>query len=238
MTLQTLAWSHGEIKQIFDNIFFVSGINKTVHDGVELQHSRNMIIVREEGELSLINSVRLTDRGLKALEKLGRVTKVIRIGAFHGRDDAFYINKYQASLWALPGMQDQHGCPIDVEFMEQGQQPFANCSLLIFATARFPEAVIHIKRHDGILLSCDSIKNWQSPDEYFSEQTAIAYQEQGFFGKATIAKIWQQAMAVKASDFERLKTLSFRHLLSAHGEPLLETAYPDVLNTIKQEYAV
>ena len=61
MTLQTTAWPHGEIKQIFDDIFFVSGINKTVHDGVELQHSRNMIIVREEGKLSLINSVRLTD---------------------------------------------------------------------------------------------------------------------------------------------------------------------------------
>ena len=38
MTLQTPAWPHGEIKQIFDDIFFVSGINKTVHDGVELQH--------------------------------------------------------------------------------------------------------------------------------------------------------------------------------------------------------
>ncbi len=238
MTLQTPAWPHGEIRQIFDDIFFVSGTNKTVHDGVQLQHSRNMIIVREEGKLSLINSVRLTDTGLIALEKLGQVDKVIRIGAFHGRDDAFYVHKYQAALWALPGMHDQHGCHIDVEFTAQGQQPFANCSLLIFATATFPEAVIHIKQHDGILLSCDSIKNWLGTDEYFSEQTAAAYQEQGFFGKATISKIWQQAMAVKATDFERLKELSFRHLLSAHGEPLLDTAYQDVLDTIKQEYGV
>lgn len=75
------------------------------------------------------------------------------------------------------------------------------------------------------MLSCDSIKNWLAPDEYFSKQTAAAYQEQGFFGKATISKIWQQAMAVKATDFEKLKELSFRHLLSAHGEPLLDTAY-------------
>ncbi|MEA0970518.1 hypothetical protein Megvenef_00484 [Candidatus Megaera venefica] len=238
MTLQTPAWPHGEIKQIFDDIFFVSGINKTVHDGVELQHSRNMIIVREEGKLSLINSVRLTDIGLIALEKLGQVDKVISIGAFHGRDDAFYVNKYQAALWALPGMQNQHGCRIDVVFTAQGQQPFANCSLLIYATANFPEAVIYIKQHDGILLSCDSIKNWLSADEYFSEQTAATYKEQVFFGKATISKIWQQAMAVKASDFERLKQLSFRHLLSAHGEPLLNTAYQDVLDTIKQEYGV
>ena len=197
-----------------------------------------MIIVREEGKLSLINSVRLTDIGLIALEKLGQVDKVISIGAFHGRDDAFYVNKYQAALWALPGMHDQHGCDIDVEFTEHGQQPFSNSSLLTFATAKFPEALIYIKQHDGILLSCDSIKNWLSPDEYFSEQSAAAYREQGFFGKATISKIWQQAMAVNATDFERVKQLSFRHLLSAHGEPLLETAYQDVLDTIKQEYGV
>ena len=62
-----------------------------MHDGIELQHSRNMIIVREEGKLSLINSVRLTDAGLRRLEKLGQIDKVIRIGAFHGRDDAFYL---------------------------------------------------------------------------------------------------------------------------------------------------
>ena len=156
MIPQTPAWPHGEIRQIFDDIFFVSGTNKTTHDGTELQHSRNMIIVREEDKLSLINSIHLTDTGLIALEKLGQVDKVIRIGAFHGRDDAFYVNKYQAALWALPGMHDQHGCDIDVEFTEQGQQPFANCSLLTFATAKFPEALIHIKQHDGILLSCDS----------------------------------------------------------------------------------
>ena len=238
MTIEIPAWPHGEIKQIFDDIFFVSGTNKTMHEGVELHHSRNMVIVREEGKLSLINSVRLTNMGLEALEKLGRVHKVIRIGAFHGRDDAFYVNKYQASLWALPGMHDQHKCHIDIEFTAQGQQPFANCSLLPFSTAKFPEAVIHINRHGGILLSCDSIKNWIGPDEYFSEQTAAAYQEQGFFGKAAISKIWQQAMAVKASDFEKLKKLPFRHLLSAHGEPLLDTAYQDVAETIKQEYGV
>ena len=197
-----------------------------------------MIIVREEGKLSLINSIRLTNTELIALEKLGKVDKVIRIGSFHGRDDAFYVNKYQAALWALPGMQDQHGCRIDVEFTAQGQQPFANCSLLTFATAKFPEAVIHINQHDGILVSCDSIKNWLDADEYFSKQTAALYQEQGFFGKATISKIWQQAMAVNATDFERLKELSFRHLLSAHGAPLMDTAYQDVLNKIKQEYGV
>ena len=235
---QSPAWPHSEIKQIFENIFFVTGTNKTVHEGVELQHSRNMIIVREEGRLSLINSVRLTEQGLKVLEELGQIDKVIRIGAFHGRDDAFYVEKYKAALWALPGMQDENDCPVDVEFTEQGVQPFSDSSLVTFTTARFPEAIIHINQHEGILLSCDSIKNWVQSDDFFSQQTAEIYQEQGFFGQATISKIWQQAVGVSAVDFERLAKLSFKHLLSAHGEPLLGTADQDILKTIKQEYGV
>ena len=238
MTNHTPAWPHGKIKQIFDNIFFVTGTNKTTHERCELQHSRNMVIVREKGKLALINSIRLTDSGLTALEKLGPVEKVIRIGAFHGRDDGFYVKKYQANLWTLPRMEDQHNCHVDVELTEQGKQPFENCSLFTFSTAKFPEAIIHINQHGGILISCDSIKNWIAPDQFFNKQTADLYQKQGFFGKATISKVWQNSMTVKASDFERLKKLSFKHLLSAHGEPLLGTAYQDVASTIKHEYGI
>jgi len=38
MALEIPAWAHGEIRQIFDDIFFVSGTNNTTNDGVELQH--------------------------------------------------------------------------------------------------------------------------------------------------------------------------------------------------------
>lgn len=82
-------WPHSDIQEIFPNIFFVTGTNKTRYNGVELQHNRNMIIVRKKNKLSLINTVRLNDNGLASLDALGKVENVIRIGAFHGRDDAF-----------------------------------------------------------------------------------------------------------------------------------------------------
>lgn len=47
------AWPHSTIKEIFPNVFFVMGTNKTTHNGVELQHSRNMVIVRNANKLSL-----------------------------------------------------------------------------------------------------------------------------------------------------------------------------------------
>ncbi len=121
------AWPHTAIKEIFPDIFFVMGMNKTNYDGTDLQHSRNMVIVRDNNQLSLINTVRLNDSGLAALDALGKVENIIRIGAFHGRDDAFYLDRYQAKLWAIKGM-DTNNHVIDVELTSDGLMPFQKCS--------------------------------------------------------------------------------------------------------------
>src|SRR5689334_4704904 len=84
------AWPHGTIQVAFPDIFFVIGTNKTRHDGVEIQTSRTMVVVREDGALTLLNTVRLSEEGLRDLEALGEVRHLIRLGAFHGRDDPFY----------------------------------------------------------------------------------------------------------------------------------------------------
>lgn len=229
----TPAWPHSEIKEIFPDIFFVTGTNKTVHDGVNLQHSRNMIIIRNQDELSLINTVRLTEQGLLSLDQLGKVKHILRIGAFHGRDDAFYLDQYHASLWALKGMQDEHGHSTHFELTTQTKLPF-NASVFIFETSKFPEAILHINHEGGIIITCDSIKNWLGPDEYFNEESAKLYQDNASFGPASISKVWQQACQVDISDFNRLLQLPFRHLLSAHGQPLLHHAHEQVTNTINK----
>jgi hypothetical protein len=229
------AWPHGEIKEIFPNIFFVTGTNITHHDNVELQHSRNMIILRDHGKLSLINTVRLDDKGLAALDLLGEVKNVIRIGAFHGRDDGFYLDRYHATLWALKNMEHADHRATDIQLVPNGKMPISDCSIFIFETSTYPEGILYIAQQGGILITCDSIKNWLAPDQFFSAETAKMYQEQDFFGIATISSIWKQACNVNASDFARLKTLNFRHLISAHGEPLLNNAYEAVAKTIKTD---
>jgi hypothetical protein len=55
------------------------------------------------------------------------------------------------------------------------------------------------------------------------------------FRPATISEVWKQACQVQASDLKRLKALSFRHLLSAHGAPLND-AYAQISETIKKEF--
>ena len=62
MMQYTPAWPHGPLEEVFPNIFFVMGTNKTHHDGVDFQASRNMIAVRNGHDLTLINTVRLTEQ--------------------------------------------------------------------------------------------------------------------------------------------------------------------------------
>lgn len=106
----TPVWPHGTIQEVFPDVFFVTGANKINHEGVHIQTSRNMVIFRNGNQLTLINTVRLNEKELKHLDSLGKVTHIIRIGAFHGRDDAFYRNQYPAStLWTLNEMTMRMG---------------------------------------------------------------------------------------------------------------------------------
>ncbi len=110
----TPAWLHGDIREVLPDVFFVTGTNKIHHEGVDIQTSRNMVILRNGSELTLVNTVRLNEEGLKKLESLGSVTHIVRIGAFHGRDDAFYRKHYpMAQLWGLKGMTYESGLKPD-----------------------------------------------------------------------------------------------------------------------------
>lgn len=238
MTNYSPAWPHGDLKEIFPNIFFIMGTNITTHEGIELQHSCNMVVVKEGNELTLINTVRLDDKSLAELDNLGQVINVVKIGTFHGRHDAFYVDKYKAKLWALKGVQHDHKKTTDIELIPNGKMPFQDCSLFVFETSIYPEAILHVNREGGILITCDSVKNWTTIDEFFNEQTGKLYTNLGFLGSATISKIWQQACKVQAQDFARLKLLTFKHLLSAHGEPLLNDAHEKLSSTIKQEFGI
>lgn len=230
----TPVWPHGEIREIFKDVFFVTGTNKIHHEGVEIQTSRNMVIIRSGSELTLINTVRLNDEGLRKLDLLGSVAHIIRIGAFHGRDDAFYRNQYPNSLlWTLKGMTYENGLKSDRDLIPGGIMPFPDCSLFVFETSQLPEGILHIKREGGILISCDSIQNITSMDDFYSPETAQSFRSQGLVKPANITPIWLGATHTKAADFYRLlKTMHFKHLLAAHGEPLINTAFQQIAETV------
>ena len=96
------AMPHGPITEVFPDVFFVTGTMRGEFFGTMWQFSRNMTIVRDGRDLTLVNSVRLSPDGLAQLDKLGTVKNVVRLGDMHGLDDAFYVDRYRATFWALP----------------------------------------------------------------------------------------------------------------------------------------
>lgn len=232
--------AHGRIEQVFPNIFYVAGTNQTSYQGTELIHSRNMIIVRQGAELILINTMRLNDAELKKLDSLGQVKHVMRIGSFHGRDDLFYLEKYQANYWILKGMDHRQYSAV-YEINAETKLPLEG-KLFQFETSIHPEAVLHIPHHQGVLITCDSLKNWDVNDDFFSPQTKQLYQDLGFLGPAVISSIWLEACQVQPKEFENLLKLEFKHLISAHGKPLLNNADKYVRNSVanlgSRQYAV
>lgn len=231
------ALAHGSISEVFDNVFFVSGAMETVLMELDWQFSRNMVIVREGDRLIIINSIRLSESGLAAIEKLGKVTDVIRLGALHGRDDAFYVNRYHAQYWAMPGVTNEANLKVN-ELSSEVKLPISNASLFQFETTQIPEAILCLQREGGIAIACDALQNWLTPDEHFCASSTERMQQMGFFTPANVGPVWLQAAAPAADDFIRLKALSFKHALCGHGEPLRDTAKEDFLATFSTMFDI
>ena len=69
---------HGPLVEVFPDLFLVTGTMK-LPGVMPVRFSRNMTVVREGERLVLVNTVRLDEAGLAALDKLGKVTDVVRI---------------------------------------------------------------------------------------------------------------------------------------------------------------
>lgn len=218
------AWPHGELTSFLDDLWFVQGQNRTHHAGAFLQTSRTMLVVRDGPRLTLVNTVRLDDRGLDALDALGRVEDVVRLGAFHGRDDPFYRDRYGARLWAVPGSTHGDGKPADRPLIDGGEVPIAQARAVVFTTAAHPEAALLLERSGGVLVTCDAVQSWAGSDPYFSPETAAMFEAGGLLRRVNVPSTWVDACKPRVEDFERLLALPFRHLVTAHGVPALEDA--------------
>jgi hypothetical protein len=232
------AMPHGELKEVFPDVFFVAGTMRGEFFGSDWQFSRNMIVIREAGLLTIINSVRLTDEGLKALEALGTVKHLVRLGGMHGYDDPFYVNRYEPQYWVTLGMPDDKGLKIDHELDEGGPLPFADASFFRFKTTKIPEGIIRLDRNGGIMLSTDALQNWEQPDEFFKEETVKTMTGMNFFKKANCGVAWLHFSEPQAADISRLKEIQFNHALCGHGAPLLKDAQGHYHATFKELFQV
>ncbi len=216
--------------QIAEDLFVVYG---SIQAGDSQRFTRNMAIVRHGSDLTLINAVRMNEAGLKELDALGDVKHVLKLGPLHAMDDPFYVDRYQAEYWSMPGGTTYTEPKPDHLLTDDGL-PFPDADLIAFGHMHQPEGVILLRRSPGILLTVDSIQSYSTPPHkpHTTPAALERLKQVGFPDETIIGPIWMQ-IAVTDRDgmkeqFRHLLTLDFDQLLSAHGVFLASNAKAEV----------
>ena len=207
---------HGSIDEVFPDVFVV---RSSYRAGGGVAFERNMTVVRQGKELVIISSARLGDEGEAQLAKLGKVAHVVRIAAFHGIDDPYYVERFGATLWGAPGTKHR----VPAKDLTTDAHPFASATVFSFEKGAEPEAAILLPVDGGVLVAGDSYQNWTTL-QHCSWLARRVMPLLGF-GPASIGKPWLKKMgpAVR-EDYARLLELPFRHAIPGHGSVLRDEA--------------
>jgi len=215
---------HGSLQPIFADAWFLTG---SVVFKPMIRLSRNMVVLRHGGELTLVNAIRLDSDGEAALDALGKVAHVIRIGV-HGMDDGYYVDRYKATYWSIPGRERDDGLKTDRVLAADTELPLPDASVFWFEHVKVPEVAILIDRDGGLLITCDSVQHW-APSDLMSFGARIVTSVMGFKKPAQIGPPWRKMQTPEGGslkpDFERLAALPFNKLIGGHGG-LLESDAP------------
>jgi hypothetical protein len=197
-----------------------------------VRFSRNMTVVQRGDRVILVNSVRLDDAGLAALDKLGRVTDVVRLAANHGMDDPFYAERYGAKVWVVKGQRYTAGFDTsspktyftpDHEVDATSPLPLDGAQLVLF-DSQPPEGMLLLPDHGGTVISGDCLQHWAEPDAYFSWLARPLMRMMGFMKPHNIGPGWLKQCKPPTDQLRAILNLPFANVLPAHGAPVIGEA--------------
>jgi len=170
---------------------------------------------------------------------LGDVKHIIRLGAFHGMDDPFYMARYKPEFWCQEGGTTYTEPPIDHVISEGGDLPFAGGEVFCFKGTLHPECALLLPEAENLLLTCDAIQHYSD----YSNSNLPARIMSPFIGfpKTTIiGPFWIKLMTPEGGtlkeEFTRLLEMKFDRLLSAHGTLLESGAHEAVTKAYEKTY--
>ena len=101
---------------------------------------------------------------MKAAERellaLGDIKRILRLGPLHGLDDPYYVERFDAELWAQGESETYPEPKIAQKLAADRALPFPDAELFAFEGTKQPESALLIRRDPGILLTCDSIQHY------------------------------------------------------------------------------
>jgi hypothetical protein len=222
---------HGALTEVLPDLFVVSGGMK-MPTALPVRFSRNMQVVREGERLVLVNTVRLDDAGLAELDKLGKVTDVIRVAGNHGSDDPFYAERYGAKVWVVKGQRYTAGFNTnrpDTYFTPHHEMdatttlPLANAKVYVL-DGKPTEGLLHLAVHAGVVISGDSMQNWAATDEYFNGVAKVMMKLGGFIKPHNVGPAWLKQTKPPKEQLRGILDLEFANVLPAHGTPVIGDA--------------
>lgn len=225
------ALPHSAIREVLPGLYFVTGTMR-MPGPLPVSFSRNMTIVREGERLILVNTVRLDEAGLAALDKLGKVTDIVRIAGNHGMDDPFYKDRYGAKVWAVRGQRyiagfdtrsEQTYFAHDIDMDATTELPIAGAKLYVI-DSRPPEGLLILERHGGVAIVGDCLQHWHTPDPYFSWVGKQVLRLLGFIKPYNIGPGWLKNCKPPKEQLRGILDLRFANVLPSHGEPVLGDA--------------
>lgn len=230
-------YPHGNVEEIQEDVFMLRG---SIKMNPVVRITRNMAIIRNGNELSLINPVRVSLEVEAQLHALGKVTNIIRLGAFHGIDDPYYVDKFDARLWSQPGGTTYTKPEIDQELNASTQLPFSNGQIFEFEGVAQPECALLLNRGKGLLLTCDAIQNY-GDYSYNNLPAKILMPLIGFPRTTIVGPVWLKVMTPEGGNlenqFRKLLELKFDRLLAAHGTLLEAGAHAGVERAVDKAFA-
>ncbi len=237
MTNETPIYPHGNVEEIAEDIFMLRG---SIKMNPLVRITRNMGIIRNGEELSLINPVRVNAKVEAQLLKLGNIKHVLRLGCFHGVDDPYYVEKFGAKMWAQPGGTTYTVPKIDKELSAVSPLPFEHGEIFEFAGTIQPECALVMSGGRRLLFTCDAIQNY-GDYSYNNIAAKILMPLIGFPRTTLVGPIWLKIQTPEGesleSEFRRLLGFRFDSLLSAHGTFLETGAHAAVERAIDKAFA-
>lgn len=223
------AMPHDPLERIFDDAWFVTG---TVMLKPFVRLIRNMVVLRHEGTLTLVNPVRLGADGEAELERLGTVTHLVSVGG-HAMDNAYYVDRFGAKVWSVRPLEGAE------PLREDGPLPLPGVRLFRFRDTLQPEGALLVEREGGLLITCDAIQHW-TPHRLMSPGARIITALLGFKHPAQIGPPWRKVMTPPGGtlkpDFDRLARLPFEMLIGGHGGLLRDDAAAVLRGSIARNY--
>ncbi|MEM7412707.1 MAG: hypothetical protein AAF430_20920 [Myxococcota bacterium] len=231
------AYPHDPIEEIGPDVFLVRGsipLNRL------MRITRNMVIVRHAGELTLVDPIRLSDTEEARLRTLGTVKHLLRLGPMHGLDDPYWKDTTGAELWT-PGPSEAYPEPKADHVVEPGGPlPIPEATLFRFEETVQAEAMLLLHKGPGLLVTCDAIQHY-GDYRHNNLPARIMMPFIGFPKTTIVGPVWLKIMTREGQslegEFRRLLELDFDALIAAHGSFLPTGAHAGVRRAVDKAFA-